>query len=222
VKKRIEMPFGKQNKLDPKRARYNEVMEILNPKEEQSLESADEDTVQEQSRSYLTDDYSTNGVHWGIKAGIISKADARIVWEAIANIDKKGYNSYQRTINGEYFVEGDDVLMVVDADYRNPVVKTIFKFKDNESYAKEVLISARGIEREVREAKSLIETVYGKGYVEQYDFEARGAYERKNGRGKGNHSGADPEGKVQHQQRTDTLTDRKVLQMAAEIRGGSL
>ena len=214
--KLIAEPFGKQAELDAKRARYNEVMAILNPKEEQALDSVAEDIVQEQSRSYLTEEYPTYGVHWGLETGIISRADARIVWEAIANIDKKGYNSYQRTINGEYFVEGDDVLMVVDADYRNPVVKTIFKFKDNESYAKEVLISARGIEREVREAKSLIETVYGKGYVEQYDFEARGTYERKNGRGKGNHSGADPEGKVQHQQRTDTLTDREVLQAAAE------
>ena len=48
----IEQPFAKQAELDQKRARYNEVMEILNPKEEQQLASVDED-VQEQSRSYL-------------------------------------------------------------------------------------------------------------------------------------------------------------------------
>ena len=54
--KLIAEPFAKQAELDQKRARYIEVMDILNPKEEQSLDSVDEDTVQEQSREYLGDD----------------------------------------------------------------------------------------------------------------------------------------------------------------------
>lgn len=54
--KLIAEPFAKQAELDQKRARYNEVMEILNPKEEQSLDSVAEDTVQEQSREYLNSD----------------------------------------------------------------------------------------------------------------------------------------------------------------------
>jgi hypothetical protein len=53
--KLIAAPFAKQAELDQKRARYNEIMEILNPKEEQSLDSVDEDTVQDQSREYLGD-----------------------------------------------------------------------------------------------------------------------------------------------------------------------
>ena len=56
--KLIAEPFAKQAELDQKRARYNEVMAILNPKEEQSLDSVDEDTVQEQSRAYLNDNDS--------------------------------------------------------------------------------------------------------------------------------------------------------------------
>ena len=52
--KLIAAPFAKQSELDQKRARYIEVMDILNPKEEQSLDSVDEDTVQEQSRAYLS------------------------------------------------------------------------------------------------------------------------------------------------------------------------
>ena len=218
--KLIAEPFAKEAELESKRVRYNEIMAILNPKEEQALDSVAEDTVQEQSRSYLTDDYPTYGVHWGIEAGIISRADARIIWEAIANIDKKRYNSYQRTINGEYFVEANDKLMVVDADYRNPTIKTIYKFNDtnesNRAFAKEWLIDAKGIQSRLQDAWDLIETVYGKGYVEQYDFADRGTYERENERGKGNHSSADPEGEIQHQQRTDTLTNREVLQIAAE------
>ena len=54
--KLIATPFAKQSELDQKRARYNEVMAILNPKEEQSLDSVDEGKVQEQSRSYLSDE----------------------------------------------------------------------------------------------------------------------------------------------------------------------
>ena len=49
--KLIAEPFAKQAELDQKRARYNEVMEILNPKEEQALDSADEDIVQSQKRN---------------------------------------------------------------------------------------------------------------------------------------------------------------------------
>ena len=48
----ITQPFAKQAELDQKRARYNEVMEILNPKEEQALDSIDEDDVQYQQRDY--------------------------------------------------------------------------------------------------------------------------------------------------------------------------
>ncbi len=51
--KLIAEPFAKQAELDEKRKRYDEVMAILNPKEEQSLDSVAEDTVQEQSREYL-------------------------------------------------------------------------------------------------------------------------------------------------------------------------
>ena len=54
--KLITQPFAKQAELDQKRARYNEVMEILNPKEEQQLSSMDEEAVQEQSREYLGED----------------------------------------------------------------------------------------------------------------------------------------------------------------------
>ena len=53
--KLIKEPFAKQTDLDQKRARYKEIMEILNPKEEQKLESIDEDSseTQYQNRNYL-------------------------------------------------------------------------------------------------------------------------------------------------------------------------
>ena len=51
--KLINEPFAKQAELDSKRLRFKEVMDILNPKEEQSAASLDDEKVQEQSRAYL-------------------------------------------------------------------------------------------------------------------------------------------------------------------------
>lgn len=48
----ISTPFAKQAELEQKTARYNEVMAILNPKEEQTIA----DDEQEQSRAYLSDE----------------------------------------------------------------------------------------------------------------------------------------------------------------------
>lgn len=50
-KELAEKPFEGQAELDKKRARYKEIMDILNPREEQSLDMLDEDTdTQEQRR----------------------------------------------------------------------------------------------------------------------------------------------------------------------------
>ena len=194
--KLIAEPFAKQAELDQKRTRYNEVMEILNPKEEQALDSADEDIVQSQPRANRkndTDEYPTSGVHWGIEDGIITEADARVVWEAIANINKRGFTSYQKTIRGESFISSNNILMVVDTDYRYPSIRTIYKFNaSNEtdmSYAKEWLIDARGIQSKLQEARTLIEIVYGEGHVNEYDIRYRTSDERKVRGGKGTDSG---------------------------------
>lgn len=48
----ISTPFSRQAELEQKMARYNEVMAILNPKEEQTIA----DDEQEQSRAYLSDE----------------------------------------------------------------------------------------------------------------------------------------------------------------------
>ena len=50
----IAQPFNKQAELDKKKARFNEIMEILNPKEEQVI--SEEAMEQHQSRAYLSDE----------------------------------------------------------------------------------------------------------------------------------------------------------------------
>ena len=61
----IAEPFAKQAELDRKRARFNEIMEILNPKEEQSI--SEEELEQHQSRAYL-DDADSVKQSFGIKS----------------------------------------------------------------------------------------------------------------------------------------------------------
>ena len=219
--KLIAQPFARQAELDQKRARYNEVMEILNPKEEQALDTMDEDTEQHQSRNYLEDDnYPTDGVHWGIEAGIMTNAEARKVWEAVASIGKQGYY-YPKTINGEHIVSADNAMFFVKSDYRNPSISKIIRFNEdyevNAGYAKELIINAEGHPTRHREALRIIEDIFGEGYVHEYDRAAYVTDARKNRRGEGADSGtlntADAE---QHQQRTETLTDREVLVYATE------
>ena len=73
----IQEPFAKQAELDQKRARYNEVMEILNPKEEQSLDGVAEETVQEQSRAYLEAKDSEGNVLTEEQAEFFKESKAR-------------------------------------------------------------------------------------------------------------------------------------------------
>ena len=68
-KELAENPFEGQAELDKKRARYKEVMDILNPREEQSLDTLDEDTdTQEQQRYNLPEhsetDYTEEDNEW--------------------------------------------------------------------------------------------------------------------------------------------------------------
>ena len=51
----LSQPFERQTELEEKRARFNEIMELLSPKNEQQF-GADDDDVQEQSREYLEDE----------------------------------------------------------------------------------------------------------------------------------------------------------------------
>ena len=52
----LKQPFEKQAELAEKRARFNEVMELLAPKTDEQLGKTADDTVQEQSREYLETD----------------------------------------------------------------------------------------------------------------------------------------------------------------------
>ncbi|MBO5510270.1 MAG: strawberry notch family protein [Clostridia bacterium] len=136
-----------------------------------------------------SDEYSTYGVHWGIAIGVMTTKNARNVWDAIAEINKLGYNSYRTTVDGDYYIESDNLLMIVDADFQKPLIKTIFRFNDeyetNIWVAKERIIDAKGNESAIKEACEIIEAVFGEGYVERFDYPVGRSHEGKNGRGEG-------------------------------------
>jgi len=166
------------------------LVENTKPKAEQALDSVDEDSVQEQSRSYHGEDfYDTDGVHWGIEAGIMTNSEARRVWEAIANIGKRGY-SYPRTVSGEHIISADNALFFVNTDYRHPSVNKIVRFNEeynvNAGYAKEMIIYARGNPARHREAMRDVADLYGDGFAIEYDraIYAENARENREGEGR--------------------------------------
>ena len=211
-------PFEQTETLKEKRARYDEIMYILNPPTDQTVA---EDGVQEQSRSYLEDDdYSTRGVHWAFETLEFTEEDARFVWETVANISKRGYNNYTKTRNGEYIADHENKIFFIHADYNTPYISKFIVLNDeyetNMDYAKELIRSAKGNETGHRDALQTIEDTYGYGYVTQYDRSDYTSVGWQDRSGERENSGTDFEGTdEQFQQRTYTLTDREVLAMAA-------
>ena len=79
------------------------------------------------------------------------------------------------------------------------------------------MINAEGVPERLQDAWETIRIVHGDGYVIQYNFEDSSSYGRKNTGREGTNRGEDNSGTdEQYQQRTDTLTDRRVLELAAE------
>ena len=143
--KLIAAPFAKQTELDQKRARYNEVMEILKPKEEQSLDSVDEDTVQEQSRAYLGEKDASGNALTAAQSDYFKDSKARdkdgnllVLYHGTANAgftvfepsrgklggnwfttSKKDADSYAGNYTGKLFdpAETDDIRTATGGNY---------------------------------------------------------------------------------------------------------
>ena len=215
----IKQPFAKQAELDQKRARYNEIMEILNPKEEQALDSMSEDDVQYQNRDYLSEDESyDNG---GIQAG--------------SDRASGGYQSMQgetRDSAGNGRGDREDARRSrkvkawgdLPAKRRLGIVKVVdahinksSNYTEIRSYLAETIgkpVTDMNLRDKEAAIENLAQTLYesitdlnnSRPYVEmRWSFlgNIRPIIEAIYGEN------------VQFQQRTDTLTDREVLAMAA-------
>jgi hypothetical protein len=236
----MKQPFTKQSELDQKRARYNEIMEILNPKEEQALDSVAEDDVQYQSRDYLDEDIrddiyypkNTRDAQAFIRA-YADKTDGMQAGET--------KNVFVTTADHAYFVKAygylkGDIETVLPILGNEQLIEDAWREFDNGTDNRGEAIDSWRKDNRIRPGRGSRNTAGAershaaggnagldgaesgdsngiRSYWEDYGYnsweELREAVE----------SGAmvtDENGDlIQFQQRTDTLTDREVLALAA-------
>ena len=239
----ITQPFAKQAELDKKRARYNEIMEILNPKEEQALDSMAEDSVQEQSRGYLDDGDIRDDIYYPKNT-----RDAHAFLRSYAN--KTSGLKDGETANIIVFTE-NDIYFVKASGYLKGDIETVLPILGNEPLVEKTIKEfAHGIDESAEAFDTWAEIVRSaagrddwnrvghgysgeKGQTDALDDGEQGSdsfghYRENYGYSSWEElieaveSGAmvmDENGDFitfeQQQQRTDTLTDREVLALAA-------
>lgn len=241
----ITQPFTKQAELDRKRARYNEIMEILNPKEEQALDSMAEDDVQYQSRDYLDGKDIREDIYYPK-----DKRDAQAFLRSFAN--KTSGMQDNETKNVLVYTK-DYAYFVTATGYLKGNIDSVYQILGNEQLIKDVWREFdNGTDRSGEAHSSWLEAYWSRPERRSRNTagtersRAAGGNAGLDGRepgdsnGIGSHwenhgyssweelreaveSGAmvmDDNGDLiafeQLQQRTDTLTDREVLALAAE------
>ena len=122
--KLINQPFAKQAELEQKRARYNEVMEILNPKEEQALDSMDEDAVQYQRRRRTDVGDIRDDIYYPK-----SKADAAAFLRSYANKTSGMQDGETRNIR---ITTAYNVYFVTATGYLKGDIETVIPILGNE------------------------------------------------------------------------------------------
>lgn len=234
----IFSPFAKQAELDTKTSRFNEVMSILNPKDEQVI--GDEGDVQYQARKPLGDEDIRDDIYFPRK-----KADAAAFIRSYANKTSSLKNGETKNIvvftaNDAYFVTATGYLQ---GDI-NDVIPILCYEKNIENLSKEFIY---GTNKSTKALERWAETVWsGDGRIlgnnvssknrgtavgtdavdgGQSDSDALGysgenyGYNSLDELNESIDSGAmvmDDNGDIiQHQQRTYPLTDREVLSIAA-------
>ena len=212
--KLIAQPFAKQAELDQKRARYKEVMEILNPKEEQALDSMEEDTVQYQRRKYQNHSYKN-----------ISQQEYRQIQED--RMEKYGDHfdempglDYTFAHNHMYVFENFDedrfgVVRILDpAKNRTEINKALEVFKNGD------IDTVPDYRRRIKNLRNFqgVYDVYSSDAGNSRTGTGNAGLDTGSGGysdgGRLSETGADNYGK-QYQQRTNTLTNREVLALAA-------
>ena len=226
----LAQPFEKQNELEQKRARFNEVMELLAPKTEEQLGKVDDDTVQEQSRSYLDEDkpkrynrkvppmndFSTNAMQWAYSV----------------NTDIGEQKMFYRKGKWVLLEKSDDGFVEMgtySAERYDFINKEINRHNEE--------LHDRGIDERVYRSALRYESIGSdnsrdnRNDVGQQTGDGRVGTvhqgESESNRGRDNEASKSDNGdgdeEISYQQRTDTLTDREVLEMAsAEIKVSDL
>lgn len=168
-KELAEKPFEGQAELDKKRARYKEVMDILNPREEQSLDTLDEDTdTQEQRRE-----------------GTLS--DREVLERAASQIDSSKYTAEERAAL-ELFQKRAGILGELEAER----AKLGTQYKEQQfgtnvdrAAAAETLQQMHALDEQIKTASEDILNMERRSVLKNILVEARSiveAQEREHGR----------------------------------------
>ena len=213
-------PFEQAEKLRQKRARYNEVMDILNPpKEEQTLDSDGGDTVQYQNRNYLSEDeaYDNRGIQAGSDRASGGYQPTQIgVGDSTDNgRGDRPDDRRSRKVKAWGNLAAKKRLGIVNA------VNSHISNSDNYTEIRHYLAATIGkpvTEMNLRDKQSAIEMLARDLYESITDLNNSRPYVEQRWSFLGNVRPiieAIYGENVQFQQRTHTLTDREVLAMAA-------
>ena len=215
----MKQPFAKQAELDKKRARYNEIMEILNPKEEQALDTMAEDDVQYQQRDYLSEgeNYDSRGIQTGSdRASGEYQPTQSGTWDSTDN----GRGDRQDDRRSRKVKAWGDLSAKKRLGIAN-AVSSLISNSANYTEIRHYLAATIGkpvTEMNLRDKQSAIEMLAQDLYESITDMNNPRPYVEQRWSFLGNVRPiieAIYGENVQFQQRTDTLTDREVLAMAA-------
>lgn len=214
----ISSPFAKQAELDAKTSRFNEVMSILNPKDEQVI--GDEGDVQYQARKYWRPNLSK--AEWAL---LNNRTEIEIS-KSSNYLDGSTKWLYAKEKGAEVFAlygVGDGTVPTVL--YASGRAKASTDYEQFTSFVKEFKHGTVAYAETTYRWSEIISSVYGAKYG---DYDAHG-HRRKTvelneilaeaskriGRGNSRGSTENSDDVTQHQQRTSPLTDREVLSIAA-------
>lgn len=214
----IAASFAKQAELDAKTSRFNEVMSILNPKDEQVI--GDEGDVQYQARKYWIPNLSK--AEWALLNN-----RAEIEMSNNSNyLDESTKWLYAKEKGAEVFALygiGDGTVPTVL--YASGRAKASTDYEQFTSFVKEFKHGTVAYAETTYRWSEIISSVYGAKYG---DYDAHGHRRKKVelneilaeaskriGRGNSRGSAENSNDVTQHQQRTSPLTDREVLSIAA-------
>ena len=211
----LTKPFAKQEELEQKRARFNEIMAILNPKEEQTI--GDDEVVQHQSRGYLDDgvDNFDGSVYSKVKlSGLEFKKfqSEAMTWHA----DKVGKEIHQ-TIGGTTYVysfDADHNITIYNKYTAVNIHERQSVIDDKRNGRKTDRNDDKGGRRGQPDTSDLLSTDRGTaGGSIGLSGEALSG-ERRSYRAGNAENAFDPD-REQNQKRIEALTDREVLALAA-------
>ncbi len=138
---------------------------------------------------------SQTNVMWTLGDEVLDRREVAIFYSKISEMRNQNYKNYHSTAEGEYIFEIENKLVVTDGRYKNPKISTVFTF---ESKNETVNAIARGYfyeqtqsGRSIRDAQSIVEIIYGEGFINRADIGDSRAYAQMRNRGRKGTSGTE-------------------------------